>query len=223
MYWKEKVNGWQIFGIALMLAAVIMITGSPKGGTAEKQKLTVKWKLYAAAFFVFSALTGIVFRFHQAADAAYTDEMMIFASVIVTAFLVVLGAGARIFKRAMHVPRADADSPADGPTDSPASGSDAGGAEGEVSACEKRRNVAAIVLLTLACGVVGCIYNRLNIYLSGAMANSVFFPLFNGGNIILTTLTGCILFREKLGRLQLAGIFCGLVAIVLVSDFFGLL
>ena len=85
-----------------------------------------------------------------------------------------------------------------------------------------KKRVLAAGALTLACGVAGCVYNRLNIYLSGAMANAVFFPLFNGGNIILSTLAGWLLFREALSKMQMAGIACGMVAVVLVSNFFGL-
>lgn len=55
------------------------------------------------------------------------------------------------------------------------------------------------------------------------MANAVFFPLFNGGNIILSTLAGWLLFRETLSKMQIVGIACGMAAVVLVSNFFGLL
>lgn len=100
VYWKEKVSGWQIAGILTMLAAVFAITWRPhRAKSDKKQKLTGKWAVYAGAFFFFSALTGIIFRFHQAADAVHTDEMMIFASAVVIAFLGILSAGSFLFKR----------------------------------------------------------------------------------------------------------------------------
>lgn len=201
VYWKESVNFYQVAGILLMLASVVMITAHPRGAEKGKQILTLKWKVYAAGFFIFSALTGIVFRFHQSVDVSHTDEMMIFASLIVTVFLAAIGFAIVLFQRRKHSGASDG-------------GAVAGGSE-------KKR--AAIVLLAAACGVVSCVYNRLNIYLSGVMANSVFFPIFNGGNIILTSMAGCLLFREKLYKLQAVGIFCGLAAIFFVSNFFGLL
>ena len=220
VYWKEAVSPWQIAGIVLMLAAVFLITYRPRReSTEQKQKLTWKWKIYAAFFFLFSALTGIIFRFHQAADAARTDEMMIFASAVVIALLAILGSGAALFGRRRR-PAAESTPAAE--QQSAVQPSDGGTAAAESGVLPVKKRLLAAGALTLACGVAGCVYNRLNIYLSGAMANAVFFPLFNGGNIILSTLAGWLLFREKLSKMQMAGIACGMVAVVLVSNFFGL-
>lgn len=220
VYWKEAVSPWQIAGIVLMLAAVFLITYRPRReSTEQKQKLTWKWKIYAAFFFLFSALTGIIFRFHQAADAARTDEMMIFASAVVIALLAILGSGAALFGRRRR-PAAESTPAAE--QQSAVQPSDGGAAAAGSAVLPVKKRVLAAGALTLACGVAGCVYNRLNIYLSGAMANAVFFPLFNGGNIILSTLAGWLLFREALSKMQMAGIACGMVAVVLVSNFFGL-
>ncbi len=224
VYWKEKVSGWQIAGILMMLAAVFAITWRPhRAESDKKQKLTGKWAVYAGAFFFFSALTGIIFRFHQAADAVHTDEMMIFASAVVIAFLGILSAGSFLFKRrrrmnAENCRGGDANA-RDGGDANARDGGDANARDG----IPVRRRTLALCALTAACGVAGCVYNRLNIYLSGAMANAVFFPLFNGGNIILSSLAGRIFFREKLSGLQIVGIVCGMFAVILVSDCFGLL
>lgn len=244
VYWKEAVSPWQIAGIVLMLAAVFLITYRPRReSTEQKQKLTWKWKIYAAFFFLFSALTGIIFRFHQAADAARTDEMMIFASAVVIALLAILSSGAALFGRrrrpaAENIPAAESTPAAENvPAEENAFAAenipaaeqqsavqplDGGTAAAKSGVLPVKKRVLAAGALTLACGVAGCVYNRLNIYLSGAMANAVFFPLFNGGNIILSTLAGWLLFREALSKMQMAGIACGMVAVVLVSNFFGL-
>ena len=232
VYWKEKVSGWQIAGILMMLAAVFAITWRPhRAESDKKQKLTGKWAVYAGAFFFFSALTGIIFRFHQAADAVHTDEMMIFASAVVIAFLGILSAGSFLFKRRRRMNAEDCrggDANArDGGDANARDGGDANARDGGDADARDgipvRRRTLALCALTAACGVAGCVYNRLNIYLSGAMANAVFFPLFNGGNIILSSLAGRIFFREKLSGLQIVGIVCGMFAVILVSDCFGLL
>ena len=210
------MSGWQIAGILMMLAAVFAITWRPhRAESDKKQKLTGKWAVYAGAFFFFSALTGIIFRFHQAADAVHTDEMMIFASAVVIAFLGILSAGSFLFKRRRRMNAEDCR----GGDANARDGADANARDG----IPVRRRTLALCALTAACGVAGCVYNRLNIYLSGAMANAVFFPLFNGGNIILSSLAGRIFFREKLSGLQIVGIVCGMFAVILVSDCFGLL
>lgn len=227
VYWKEAVSPWQIAGIVLMLAAVFLITYRPRReNTEQKQKLTWKWKIYAAFFFLFSALTGIIFRFHQAADAARTDEMMIFASAVVIALLAILGSGAALFGRrrraaAENIPAEENASAAE--QQSAVQPSDGGTVAAGSAVLPVKKRLLAAGALTLACRVAGCVYNRLNIYLSGAMANAVFFPLFNGGNIILSTLAGWLLFRETLSKMQIVGIACGMAAVVLVSNFFGLL
>lgn len=224
VYWKEKVSGWQIAGILMMLAAVFAITWRPhRAESDKKQKLTGKWAVYAGAFFFFSALTGIIFRFHQAADAVHTDEMMIFASAVVIAFLGILSAGSFLFKRRRRMNAEDCrGGDANAHDGGDANARDGAGANAR-DGIPVRRRTLALCALTAACGVAGCVYNRLNIYLSGAMANAVFFPLFNGGNIILSSLAGRIFFREKLSGLQIVGIVCGMFAVILVSDCFGLL
>lgn len=224
VYWKEKVSGWQIAGILMMLAAVFAITWRPhRAESDKKQKLTGKWAVYAGAFFFFSALTGIIFRFHQAADAVHTDEMMIFASAVVIAFLGILSAGSFLFKRRRRMNAEDCrGGDANARDGADANARDGAGANAR-DGIPVRRRTLALCALTAACGVAGCVYNRLNIYLSGAMANAVFFPLFNGGNIILSSLAGRIFFREKLSGLQIVGIVCGMFAVILVSDCFGLL
>ena len=202
VYWKEAVSGWQIAGIALMLVAVFLITYRPSA-KEEHRKLPLRWKLYAAGFFLFSALTGIVFRFHQAYDAAHTDEMMIVSSCAVMLLLALLWGG----KSLLGKRRAPAPAAAD--------------AAQEEASASRRAWLGAVFVL--ACGAAGCVYNRLNIYLSGAMPNAIFFPLFNGGNILFSTLLGCLFFREKLTLRQIFGMAGGVAAIVLVSNGFGLL
>ncbi len=75
------------------------------------------------------------------------------------------------------------------------------------------------LLTSASCGVVSCLYNRVNIYLSGAINSVIFFPTFNGGVIILSTLIGMVVFKEKLTPLQIVGILAGVAAIVIIGVF----
>ena len=67
------------------------------------------------------------------------------------------------------------------------------------------------------CGFVGCIYIRMNLWLAGVIPSVVFFPVSNGANVLLSTLFGQMLFREKLNKMELIGIFVGLGAILLIG------
>ena len=69
----------------------------------------------------------------------------------------------------------------------------------------------------IACGIVSCGYNRLNISLSGQLPSIVFFPLFNGSVILISTLSAVFFFRERMKKAQLAGLILGTVALVMAA------
>ena len=60
--------------------------------------------------------------------------------------------------------------------------------------------------------------NRLNTYLGGgALPGMVFFPVLNGGCILLSALASRVLFRERLSLRQLIGIGIGLCAMICLA------
>lgn len=65
------------------------------------------------------------------------------------------------------------------------------------------------------------VINILNLYLSGVIPAVVFFPLVNGGAILLSGLVGTLLFREKCTPRQAIGFLLGLTAILCIGGFFG--
>jgi len=77
------------------------------------------------------------------------------------------------------------------------------------------------VVLLLSGGICVALNNKLNLYLSGLMDSAVFYPTVNGGNLILTALAACILFRERPRKLQWLGIALGTVAVILLCNPFG--
>ena len=56
--------------------------------------------------------------------------------------------------------------------------------------------------------------NKLNLYLSGVIDSMLFFPLVNGGNIILTTIMSFAVFHEKLSKRQWGGMLVGMIAVL---------
>lgn len=73
------------------------------------------------------------------------------------------------------------------------------------------------LFFVLTSGIAGCIYIRLNISLSAVIPSAIFFPVSNGALVLISTAAGCALFREKLSRLQVAGLLVGLVAIAVTG------
>lgn len=81
---------------------------------------------------------------------------------------------------------------------------------------------APAYIFVIACGIVSCGYNRLNISLSGLIPSIVFFPVFNGSVIFLASLFAAILFREKITKRQMTGIIIGIAALLMASGVFNI-
>ena len=47
-------------------------------------------------------------------------------------------------------------------------------------------------------GICSAANNKINLYLSGIMDSAVFFPVVNGGGLVLASLASYIVFKEKL-------------------------
>lgn len=201
IYWKEKVDVFEIVGIILMLIAVLMINYTPRSREEKhKEKTSLKWKIYCLMFFIFSAATGIVFRFHQSLDKANTDEMMIFASGVATVILLV------IFFIGLAVGKKE-------------------NVSNTSVSFENRQGSKKKwwgILIAVICGIFSCVYNRLNIYNTGVLPNALFFPIFNGGVVIVSFLSGWLLFKEKPTKTHFIGVALGFLALLSFSRFFGL-
>lgn len=72
------------------------------------------------------------------------------------------------------------------------------------------------LLLALMVGLCCAVNNKLNLYLSGVIDSMLFFPLVNGGNIILATIMSFAVFHEKLSKRQWCGILVGMIAVLLL-------
>ncbi len=69
----------------------------------------------------------------------------------------------------------------------------------------------------LLCGIASCTYMRINLYLSTVIPSVVFFPLSNSSVVILSTLSGMVLYKEKLSKIQLFGMLIGLAALIITG------
>lgn len=79
--------------------------------------------------------------------------------------------------------------------------------------------VNVFIVSALVAGLLSCVYNRLNIYLSGELIGAVFFPSFNGGVVVLSTVLGIVLLREKLSVMQIFGMILGVAGICIIGIF----
>lgn len=198
VYWKERVGFLEIAGIVLMLLSVVLINYTPTKKGEEKQTLSWKWKLYCGLYFVFASATGILFRFHQYDDKAYTDEMMILASAF--AFLALI----LIYFLSLCLRKKET----------------RGLAKTETTTAVSK---LPIWVIALVCGGLSCLYNRLNIYNSGVLPSTLFAPIYNGGVVMASFFAGWCLFKEKPTKLQYIGAALGFLSLLSFSRLFGLL
>lgn len=82
-----------------------------------------------------------------------------------------------------------------------------------------KKPVNVFIVSALIAGLLSCVYNRLNIYLSGELIGAVFFPSFNGGVVVLSTVLGVVLLREKLSVMQIFGMILGVAGICIIGIF----
>ena len=196
IYFKDNVKGIQIIGMVVMVIAVLLVNFPQKTG----EKTTLKWKILCAIFFVFAGLVGIIFRFHQIADKAHTNEMMIMASAFATVMLLIMYGVSKIIEKAKNS-RAEIIEKKEKPSG---------------------KTVWIIIAFAVASGIVSCVYNRCNIYLSGAMPTILFSPIFNGALILVSFVAGLVLFKEKATVPKIIGFVLGIIAIICSSGVFGL-
>ena len=73
-------------------------------------------------------------------------------------------------------------------------------------------------LLIVLGGVCAAANNKLNLYLSGVMDSAVFFPVVNGGGLVLTTIASLAIFKERLSAQKWVGVMIGIVSVLLLCS-----
>lgn len=86
---------------------------------------------------------------------------------------------------------------------------------GEVTLDKKEKLI--FIRYALISGLLSCLYNRLNIYLCSVLDGVIFFPVFNGGVILLSALLAIRMLNEKLLLRQVLGVLSGILGICLIG------
>ena len=74
-----------------------------------------------------------------------------------------------------------------------------------------------ILPFVVACGATLGFFQWLSNYVLTIVDATVFFPTYSGGSIVLSTLVGVLLFKDKLDKKQFIGVLVGIVSIVLMN------
>ena len=85
----------------------------------------------------------------------------------------------------------------------------------------KPQNIAvhsrSFVAFAVLSGILSCLYNRLNVFLTGNMDALIFFPSFNGGVVFLAAVLSALICGERRKIAQLIGLAVGISAICLIG------
>ncbi|MBE6697899.1 MAG: hypothetical protein E7581_05190, partial [Ruminococcaceae bacterium] len=93
-----------------------------------------------------------------------------------------------------------------------------------LSTNEKEKRNKSRMLIWLLIGIMvtngACVAvnNKFNLYLSGVMDSAIFFPIVNGGGLVLTTLAAVLLFKERLSVKQWIGVAFGIISVVFLCN-----
>ena len=189
IFFDESISVTQIIGIVLMMFCLVL---SVKKDTADEKKAAARWLILCFITCFATGGIGILQKLHQSSD--YKGEL--------TAFLIIAFAFSFVFSAAnIAIIKLKALK---------------SGKKSKVVFLKKKPALPLLIAFFVVAGVGVALNNMINLYLSGEVPSAIFFPIVNGGGLILTTLASVFFFRERLTKLQWVGIALGFVATLLL-------
>ena len=91
---------------------------------------------------------------------------------------------------------------------------------GETISVTAKPRLRKFILFSIVCGIGIALCNQINMYLAGVMEAMIFYPVVNGGSMLLTTIAGVALWHEKPSARQWVGLAVGGAAIFLLCGIF---
>ena len=189
MFFNESLSWAHILGIALMLASFVLAAKSD----VDEKKANLKWLFLCLIAFVATGGIGVMQKVHQSSE--YRDELNAFLIVAFVSSAVLCAFFAALMKRR-----------------------ESRFADEKEKNKNGKRQVWLLLGIMIASGACVAVNNKFNLYLSGVMDSAVFFPIVNGGGLVLTTLAAVLLFKEKLSTKQWIGVVLGIASVVFLCN-----
>ena len=162
LIWNEKIASIQIVGMALMLICFALSVDFSK----NQKKASALWYVYVFVTFIATGFIGVMQKWHQSSE--YKGELDGFLIVAFSCSFILSLIGFFFFSFKQN-------------------GNEA------LDSSDKKSGISAVfILLMVLCGVCAAANNKMNLYLSGIMDSAIFFPVVNGGGMILSTVTSII-------------------------------
>ena len=155
------------------------------GGENGGKRANLRWLLLCVVAFLATGAIGVMQKVHQ--SSAFKEEL--------NAFLVIAFAVSALFSGVVALLLRKKEIVTEGKRN------DRGG-------------MMLLIFLMLVSGVCVAVNNKLNLYLSGVIDSVIFFPVVNGGGLVLTTLASLLIFKERLRGKQWIGILLGIASVL---------
>jgi drug/metabolite transporter (DMT)-like permease len=152
----------------------------------EKRKASWRWLTFCLIAFCCCGSVGVMQKIHQ--NSAYKGESSAFLLVaFITSFLVMSTLTIVTSKKEKT---------------------------SVLARTEEGKLDYVTLLIPILIGVMTAVNHKLNLYLSGVIESAVFFPIVNGGGLMLTTLSAVLIFKERISGRQWIGLGLGVVAVL---------
>ena len=174
--------------IGMILMLVTFYLATDKGNGGRRASL--EWFIYSLIAFICTGGVGVMQKVHQA--SAYKDEIV--------PFLVIMFLVSAVFSMLLYLVFYKKEG------------------KNEAWAKSDKKTLVLLFATMVISGICGALNNQFNLYLCGVIPAAIFFPIVNGGHLILTTLSALVLFKEKLTVRQWIGIAVGIVSVVLLCN-----
>ncbi len=186
LFWDEKIGALKIVGIILMTACLVLSVEKKE----DENRANAKWLIYCLFVVVFTAGVGIMQKVHQ--SSSYRNELWAF---LVLAFLFSsVSSGVAYFAERNKEKLIAVE-------------------KNNRFVFDKKKFWFAFALFVVI-GTMTASINAINLYLSGVIESAVFFPIINGGTLMLSLLAAFVVFKEKLTKRQWMGLGIGIIAVL---------
>ena len=180
-------------GWAQIVGIVLMLAsfGLAAKRDGDEKKANLKWLFLCLIAFVATGGIGVMQKVHQSSE--YRDELNAFLIIAFVSSAVLCAMLAALLKKREK--------------------------SFQIQRKGKSKKQACFMLgIMVASGLCVAVNNKFNLYLSGVMDSAVFFPIVNGGGLVLTTFAAVLLFGEKLSKKQWFGVVLGIASVVFLCN-----
>lgn len=156
----------------------------------EEKKANLKWLSLCLIAFAATGGIGVMQKVHQSSE--HQNELNAFLIIAFLSSAILCAIFAVLLKRK--------------------------GSRDDATRSKNQNQALILIAIMIAGGACIAVNNKFNLYLSGVMDSAVFFPIVNGGGLVLTTLSAVLLFKERLSKKQWIGVVFGIASVVFLCD-----